>query len=111
VAEAARESEDLAAGCRSVTSSCVRLISRRHRIRRVAASTVITAHVLLKARKHAQTCSHRLTIWKDLEARQVLNKRVMEGGTYRINVQQRATAGYAAGTSIRGGVEQPLKAI
>jgi len=26
-------------------------------------------------------------IWKDLEARQVLNKRVLEGGTYSINVR------------------------
>jgi mannose-6-phosphate isomerase-like protein (cupin superfamily) len=26
-------------------------------------------------------------IWKDLEARQVINKRVMEGGTYSINIR------------------------
>src|SRR5437667_10613669 len=26
-------------------------------------------------------------IWKDLEAKQVINKRVMEGGTYSINVR------------------------
>ena len=87
------------------------------------------------------------TIWKDLEARQVLNKRVLEGGAYSINirivkptdpplmhaksldiwlasagsatavtggqlleVKKRPNSDDAAGTSIKGGVEQPLKA-
>lgn len=86
-------------------------------------------------------------IWKDLEARQVINKRVLEGGTHSINVrivkeddaplvhaksadvwlvtagtatavtggqlvdsQKRPNNDDAAGTSIRGGTEQPLKA-
>jgi mannose-6-phosphate isomerase-like protein (cupin superfamily) len=86
-------------------------------------------------------------IWKDLEARQVLNKRVLEGGAYSINirivkptdpplmhansldiwlvsagsatavtggqlldVKKRPNSDDAAGTSIKGGVEQPLKA-
>ena len=84
-------------------------------------------------------------IWKDLEARQVINKRVMEGGTYSINIRivkpdspplvhaksfdlwivQEGTATAItggelldpkkggqgddeAGSSIRGGIEQPL---
>jgi len=87
------------------------------------------------------------TIWKDLEARQVLNKRVLEGGAYSINVRivrptdpplvhaqsldiwlvsagsataitggqmldtkKRTNSDDAEGTSIKGGVEQPLKA-
>ncbi len=86
-------------------------------------------------------------IWKDLEARQVLNQRVLEGGSHSINIRivtpkdaplahassldiWLVTAGSAtavtggqlldtkkrpnsddvAGTSIQGGVEQPLKA-
>jgi mannose-6-phosphate isomerase-like protein (cupin superfamily) len=86
-------------------------------------------------------------IWKDLEARQVLNKRVLEGGSHSINIRivrptdeplvhlksldiWLVTAGSATavtggelldmkkrpngddtgGTSIKGGVEQPLKA-
>jgi mannose-6-phosphate isomerase-like protein (cupin superfamily) len=86
-------------------------------------------------------------IWKDLEARQVLNKRVLEGGAYSVNirivrpadpplvhatsldiwlvsegsatavtggelldVKKRADSDDAAGSSIKGGVEQPLKA-
>jgi mannose-6-phosphate isomerase-like protein (cupin superfamily) len=86
-------------------------------------------------------------IWKDLEARQVINKRVLEGGAYSINVRivkegdaplvhsksadvwvmtagtataitggtlmdkkQRPNSDDVAGTSIQGGVEQPLKA-
>jgi len=86
-------------------------------------------------------------IWKDLEARQVINKRVLEGGTHSINVrivreddaplvhaasadvwvvtsgtatavtggqlvgsQKRPNSDDAAGSSIRGGTEQPLKA-
>jgi mannose-6-phosphate isomerase-like protein (cupin superfamily) len=84
-------------------------------------------------------------IWQDLEAKQVINKRVMEGGTYSINIRivkpdspplvhaksidlwivQAGTATAitggellnpkkggvvddTAGSSIRGGVEQPL---
>jgi mannose-6-phosphate isomerase-like protein (cupin superfamily) len=87
------------------------------------------------------------SIWKDLEARQVLNKRVLEGGAYSINVRivrpadpplvhansldiwlvsegsataitggtlldgkKRPNSDDAAGTSIMGGVEQPLEA-
>lgn len=86
-------------------------------------------------------------IWKDLEARQVLNKRVLEGGAYSINirivkptdpplmhaksldiwlvsagsatavtggqlleVKKRPNSDDAAGSSIKGGVEQSLKA-
>ena len=86
-------------------------------------------------------------VWKDLEARQVLNKRVLEGGAYSINIRivkptdaplvhaksldiwlvsagsataitggklldikKRPNSDDAAGTSIMGGVEQPLKA-
>jgi mannose-6-phosphate isomerase-like protein (cupin superfamily) len=86
-------------------------------------------------------------IWKDLEARQVLNKRVLEGGSHSINiwivrptdqplvhansldiwlvsagsatavtggelldVKKRPNSDDAAGTSIQGGVEQPIKA-
>jgi mannose-6-phosphate isomerase-like protein (cupin superfamily) len=86
-------------------------------------------------------------IWKDLEARQVLNKRVLEGGAYSINIRivkptdaplvhaksldiwlvsagsatattggklidmkKRPNSDDAAGTSIVGGVDQPLKA-
>ena len=86
-------------------------------------------------------------VWKDLEARQVLNKRVLEGGAYSINirivkptdaplvhaksldiwlvsagsatavtggqlleVKKRPNSDDAAGTSIKGGVEQALKA-
>ena len=85
-------------------------------------------------------------IWKDLESRQVLNKRVLEGGAYSINirivkpddaplvhaksldiwlvsagsatavtggklldVKKRANSDDAAGSSIMGGVDQPLK--
>src|SRR5262249_3587470 len=85
-------------------------------------------------------------IWKDLEARQVINKRVLEGGKYSINVRivrpndaplqhadsldiwlvmagsataitggemvdlkKRPNSDDAAGTSIKGGVEQALK--
>src|SRR5450432_719004 len=87
------------------------------------------------------------SIWKDLEARQVLNKRVLEGGAYSINirivkptdaplvhaksldiwlvsagsatavtggklldVKKRPNSDDAAGTSIMGGIEQPLRA-
>lgn len=87
------------------------------------------------------------SIWKDLEARQALNKRVLEGGAYSINirivkptdaplvhaksldiwlvsagsatavtggklldVKKRPNSDDAAGTSITGGIEQPLKA-
>ncbi len=87
-----------------------------------------------------------LNIWKDLEARQVINKRVMEGGTYSINIRifkedaaplvhaltsdlwvvqagtatavtggelldikKNAASDDASGSSIRGGVEQPVK--
>ena len=87
------------------------------------------------------------TIWKDLEARQVLNKRVLEGGAYSINIRivrptdppllhaqsldiwlvsagsatavtggqlldskKRTNSDDAEGTSIKGGVEQSLKA-
>jgi mannose-6-phosphate isomerase-like protein (cupin superfamily) len=86
-------------------------------------------------------------IWKDLEAKQVINKRVMEGGVYSINVRivkegdaplvhaksvdtwvvqagtatavtggklldikQRPGVDDASGSSISGGIEQPLKA-
>jgi mannose-6-phosphate isomerase-like protein (cupin superfamily) len=86
-------------------------------------------------------------IWKDLEARQVLNKRVLDGGAYSINIRivrptdaplvhaksldiwlvsagsataitggelldikKRPNSDDAAGTSIKNGVEQPLKA-
>ena len=86
-------------------------------------------------------------IWKDLEARQILNKRVLEGGSHSINIRivrptdeplvhansldiwlvsagsatavtggqlldmkKRPNSDDAAGTSIKGGVEQPLKA-
>jgi mannose-6-phosphate isomerase-like protein (cupin superfamily) len=86
-------------------------------------------------------------IWKDLEAREVLNKRVLEGGSHSINIRivrptdaplvhasspniwlvsagsatavtggelldmkKRPNSDDAAGTSINGGVEQPLKA-
>ena len=86
-------------------------------------------------------------IWKDLEARQILNKRVLEGGSHSINIRivrptdeplvhansldiwlvsagsatavtggqlldmkKRSNSDDAAGTSIKGGVEQPLKA-
>ncbi|HXJ03078.1 MAG TPA: hypothetical protein VNH44_17800 [Micropepsaceae bacterium] len=85
-------------------------------------------------------------IWKDLEAKQVLNKRVLDGGPYSINIRivrptdaplihaqsldiwlvtagtatavtggklldikKRPNSDDAAGTSIMGGVEQPLK--
>jgi len=87
------------------------------------------------------------SIWKDLEARQILNKRVLEGGSHSINIRivrptdeplvhansldiwlvsagsatavtggqlldmkKRPNSDDAAGTSIKGGVEQPLKA-
>ena len=87
------------------------------------------------------------TIWKDLEARQVLNKRVLEGGAYSINIRivrptdpplvhaqsldiwlvsagsatavtggqlldlkKRTNSDDAEGASIKGGVEQSLKA-
>jgi mannose-6-phosphate isomerase-like protein (cupin superfamily) len=86
-------------------------------------------------------------IWKDLEARQVLNRRVLEGGSHSINirivtptdaplvhansldiwlvqagsatavtggelldVKKRPNSDDVAGASIKGGVEQPLKA-
>jgi mannose-6-phosphate isomerase-like protein (cupin superfamily) len=86
-------------------------------------------------------------IWKDLESRQVLNKRVLDGGPYSINVRivkptdaplvhamsldiwlvtagsataitggqlidskKRPNSDDAAGSSIMGGVDQPLKA-
>lgn len=86
-------------------------------------------------------------IWKDLEKRQVINQRVMEGGDYSINIRivkpddlplvhsmasdvwvvmsgtatavtggelldkkQRPNPDDVQGTSIRGGVNQPLKA-
>jgi mannose-6-phosphate isomerase-like protein (cupin superfamily) len=86
-------------------------------------------------------------IWKDLEARQVLNKRVLEGGSHSINIRivtpkdaplvhansldiwlvsagsatvvtggqlldmkKRPNSDDLAGTSIQGGIEQPLKA-
>ena len=86
-------------------------------------------------------------VWKDLEARQVLNKRVLEGGNHSINIRivrpsdeplvhassldiwlvsagsatavtggtlvdmkKRPNSDDAAGTSITGGIEQPLKA-
>jgi mannose-6-phosphate isomerase-like protein (cupin superfamily) len=86
-------------------------------------------------------------IWKDLEARQVLNKRVLEGGSHSINIRivtptdaplihansldiwlvgagsatavtggelldkkKRPNSDDVAGTSIKGGVEQSLKA-
>jgi mannose-6-phosphate isomerase-like protein (cupin superfamily) len=84
--------------------------------------------------------------WKDLEAKQVINKRVLEGGNHSINVrivkegdaplvhaksadvwvmtagtataitggqlldpQKRSNVDDVAGSSIRGGIEQPLK--
>ena len=84
--------------------------------------------------------------WKDLEAKQVINKRVLEGGTHSINIrivkegdaplvhaksadvwvmtagtataitggqlldpQKRPNVDDVAGSSIRGGIEQPLK--
>jgi len=87
------------------------------------------------------------TTWADLEAKQVVNKRALEGGTYSINVriakeseapqvhahsidvwivtagtataitggelvdpQNRPRPGDMVGSSIRGGVEQPLQA-
>ena len=87
------------------------------------------------------------SIWKDLEAKQVINKRVLEGGSHSINVrivkendaplvharsadvwvvtagtatavtggqlvdsQKRPNSDDAAGASIQGGTEQPLKA-
>ena len=86
-------------------------------------------------------------IWKDLEARQVLNRRVLEGGSHSINIRivrpsdpplqhastldiwlvaegtataitggelldlkKRTDSDDAAGTAIKGGVEQALKA-
>jgi mannose-6-phosphate isomerase-like protein (cupin superfamily) len=86
-------------------------------------------------------------IWKDLEARQVLNKRVLEGGSHSVNirivrptdaplvhansldiwlvsagsatavtggelldVKKRPNTDDVAGSLIKGGVEQPLKA-
>jgi mannose-6-phosphate isomerase-like protein (cupin superfamily) len=86
-------------------------------------------------------------IWKDLEVKQVINKRVLEGGSHSINVrivkendaplvharsadvwvvtagtaiavtggqlvdsQKRPNSDDAAGASIQGGTEQPLKA-
>jgi len=86
-------------------------------------------------------------VWKDLEARQVLNKRVLEGGSHSINIRivrptdaplshansldvwlvtagsataitggelidakKRPNSDDAAGTSIKGGVEQALQA-
>jgi mannose-6-phosphate isomerase-like protein (cupin superfamily) len=86
-------------------------------------------------------------IWPDLEARQVINRRVLEGGSHSINVrivkesdaplvhamsadiwvvtagtatavtggelvdpQKRPNSDDAAGSAIRGGAEQPLKA-
>jgi mannose-6-phosphate isomerase-like protein (cupin superfamily) len=86
-------------------------------------------------------------VWKDLEARQVLNKRVLEGGSHSINirivtpkdaplvharsldiwlvsagsatavtggelldVKKRPNSDDVAGSEIKGGVEQPLKA-
>src|SRR5882672_6927001 len=86
-------------------------------------------------------------VWKDLEARQVLNKRVLEGGSHSINIRivkptdaplvhassldiwlvqagsatavtggqllemkKRPNSDDAAGSSIKGGVEQALKA-
>ena len=86
-------------------------------------------------------------VWKDLEARQILNKRVLEGGSHSINIRivrptdaplvhansldiwlvsagsatavtggelldskKRPNSDDVAGTSIKGGVEQPLKA-
>jgi mannose-6-phosphate isomerase-like protein (cupin superfamily) len=86
-------------------------------------------------------------VWKDLEARQVLNKRVLEGGSHSINIRivrptdaplvhansldiwlvsagsataitggelldskKRPNSDDVAGTSIKGGLEQPLKA-
>jgi mannose-6-phosphate isomerase-like protein (cupin superfamily) len=86
-------------------------------------------------------------IWKDLEARQVLNRRVLEGGTYSINIRivtptdaplahansldiwlvsegsatavtggelldqkKRPNSDDLAGSSIKGGSEQPLRA-
>jgi mannose-6-phosphate isomerase-like protein (cupin superfamily) len=85
-------------------------------------------------------------VWKDLEARQVLNKRVLEGGSHSINIRivkptdaplvhassldiwlvtagsatavtggqlldgkKRPNSDDAAGTSIKDGVDQPLK--
>jgi len=85
-------------------------------------------------------------IWKDLEARQVLNKRVLEGGTHSINIRivtpkdaplsharsldiwlvsagsatavtggelidakKRPNSDDVAGSTIKGGAEQPLK--
>jgi mannose-6-phosphate isomerase-like protein (cupin superfamily) len=85
-------------------------------------------------------------IWRDLEARQVLNKRVLEGGTHSINVRivtpkdaplahaasldiwlvqagsatavtggelldakKRPNSDDVAGSTIKGGTEQPLK--
>jgi mannose-6-phosphate isomerase-like protein (cupin superfamily) len=87
------------------------------------------------------------SVWKDLESRQVLNKRVLEGGAYSINIRivkptdpplmhaksldvwlvsagsataitggqlldtkKRPNSDDAAGTAIKGGVEQALKA-
>jgi mannose-6-phosphate isomerase-like protein (cupin superfamily) len=87
------------------------------------------------------------SIWKDLEAKQVLNKRVLEGGSHSINIRivrptdaplvhagsldiwlvsegsatavtggtliegkKRPNSDDEAGSSIMGGVEQPLKA-
>jgi mannose-6-phosphate isomerase-like protein (cupin superfamily) len=84
--------------------------------------------------------------WKDLEAKQVINKRALEGGTHSINIrivkegdaplvhaksvdvwvmtagtataitggqlldpQKRPNGDDVAGSSIRGGIEQPLK--
>jgi mannose-6-phosphate isomerase-like protein (cupin superfamily) len=86
-------------------------------------------------------------IWKDLESRKVLNKRVLEGGSHSINIRivtptdaplihansldiwlvsagsatavtggelldmkKRPNSDDVAGSSIKGGVEQPLKA-
>ncbi len=96
----------------------------------------------------AQYWSHAdlVDIWKDLEAKQVINKRVMEGGTYSLNIRTikedspplvhaksidlwiieagnpiSVTGGHLvgmktnpnsddmSGTSISGGVEQPMK--
>ena len=85
-------------------------------------------------------------IWKDLESKQVINQRIVEGGSYSVNVRivkptdaplvhqtsfdvwvvtagsataitggemlnpvQRPNADDSAGSSIRGGTEQPLK--
>nr|ACN58939.1 hypothetical protein AKSOIL_0097 [uncultured bacterium BLR7] len=139
----------------------IRLLSQGGKAMRVAGFVTVAAMVLGSVGAYAQGApapaapkdkaayfanSDLQSIWKDLEARQVLNKRVLEGGAYSINVRivrptdpplqhatsldiwlvqagsataitggemvdlkKRADSDDAAGSSIKGGVEQALK--